>query len=181
MRKKPILWTISGADCSGGAGIAADIKTGHNLGVEVCQLITANTVQNSRQVVASYPVDIEILQQQVEILLHDKPPVMIKIGLIANLAQVKWLTQTLIKLKQQISELKVIYDPVSQASVGGKLSSITPQDLTNLLPLIDIITPNLSEAKALVNNDNEDNLALAKDIQIKGINTVIIKGGHSSG
>ena len=46
---KPILWTISGADCAGGAGIAADIKTGHSLDVEVCHLITANTVQNSSQ------------------------------------------------------------------------------------------------------------------------------------
>ena len=65
---KQIIWTISGSDCSGGAGIAADIKTAHCLGLEICTLITANTVQNSQQLVAINPVDVEILKQKVDCL-----------------------------------------------------------------------------------------------------------------
>ena len=176
--KKTIIWTISGADCSGGAGIAADIKTGHSLGVEVCHLVTSNTVQNSERVFASYATDIEILNQQLYALIDDKPPAVVKIGLIANRTQINWLCQALMQLKQQLPTIKVVYDPVSQASVGGELSSVTPADLTPLWPLLDIITPNLPEAKTLTNSDNEEPLLLANMLQAQGINTVIIKGGH---
>lgn len=72
MKNKPIIWTISGSDCSGGAGIAADIKTGYALGVEVCHLITANTVQNSRTLLSVNPIGIDVLVQQAELLLTDK-------------------------------------------------------------------------------------------------------------
>lgn len=85
---KPIIWTISGADCSGGAGIAADIKTAHSLSVEACHLITANTVQNSQQLVAVNPVGIDILAEQAKVLLADKIPTVIKVGLIINVEQV---------------------------------------------------------------------------------------------
>ena len=99
---KPIIWTISGSDCSGGAGIAADIKTGHGLGVEVCHFITANTVQNSSKLVSVNPVSIDILQQQVLALLVDNKPSVVKIGVLVTLAQVQWLTVTLRNLKKNI-------------------------------------------------------------------------------
>jgi len=179
-----IIWTISGADCSGGAGIAADIKTAHALGVEICSLITANTVQNSQHVISVNPTSCDVLTQQVNVLLTDKPPNAIKIGLLVNLEQVHWLTTTLLILKAQIPALKVIYDPVAQASVGGVLSTVTANDLTELLPLVDIITPNWAEAKSLVsldaNTDIDKPEKLATNIQKLGVNTVIIKGGHAT-
>ena len=158
---KPIIWTISGSDCSGGAGIAADIKTGHGLGVEVCHLITANTVQNSQKLYSINPTSIELLQQQVNALIHDKPPAVIKIGLLANEQQVLWLTKTLRQLKQlrqNQSTLITVFDPVGQASVGGTLSSLTVEQLSPLLAHIDIITPNIPEAKALarLHDEHED-------------------------
>ena len=176
---KKILWSISGSDCSGGAGIAADIKTGHNLGVEVCTLITANTVQNSNKLVSVNPVDISLLQQQVEVLITDKPPAVIKIGLLVSQSQITWLCQTLVKLKQQQPNLIVIFDPVGQASVGGNFSSITAVQLKKLLPLLDIITPNLIEAKQLAQTASADPRLLASTIQKLGVNSVIIKGGHA--
>jgi len=187
---KPIIWTISGSDCSGGAGIAADIKTGHALSVEVCHLITANTVQNSHQLIAVNPVSVDILQRQVEVLIADKPPAVIKIGLLATLAQVAWLTSTLTQLKQQLPKLIVVYDPVGQASVGGNLNGFSLNDLTPLLQQIDVITPNLMEANTLVDaalqpQDKQLNQVstelLAKNIyQSFAINSIIIKGGHSN-
>jgi len=177
--KKTIIWTISGSDCSGGAGIAADIKTGHALGVEVCHLITANTVQNSEKLLSVNPVDTQILQQQMNVLIDDKPPSVIKIGLIANIAQINWLTSALADVKSKYPCLKVVFDPVGQASVGGAFSQLQREDLTELLALVDVITPNLSEAQQLSNLTSIKPAELAIKIAKLGVNSVIIKGGHS--
>ncbi len=186
-KQKTIIWTISGSDCSGGAGIAADIKTGHALGVEVCHLITANTVQNSSQLVSVNPVSIDVLQQQFEILIADKPPAVIKIGLVANVEQVVWLRQVLIQAEQVDHNMIVVYDPVGQASVGGSFSSLSLSQLTPLLQQVDVITPNLIEAQSLAqlvgDNDAEitDAETLAKKIYHDfSITSIIIKGGHSN-
>jgi len=179
IKQKPIIWTISGSDCSGGAGIAADIKTGHALGVEVCHLITANTVQNSTQLVSVNAVPVELLQQQIDALADDKKPNVIKIGLIANIEQMHWLATVIAKLKHKNSSLITVYDPVGQASVGGNFNALSPSTLTPLLKQIDIITPNLAEAKILATATG-DSKVLAKKISQKfGINAVIVKGGHS--
>lgn len=190
---KPIIWTISGSDCSGGAGIAADIKTGHGLGVEVCHLITANTVQNSQKLLSVNAISVEILQQQAEILIDDKPPSVIKIGLVANVEQVQWLASFLAQTKKIIPNLISVYDPVGQASVGGSFSNITLKQLTPLLLQVDIITPNVMEAKSLANSaslsanalgesntDKADIETLVKSIHHEfAITSIIIKGGHS--
>lgn len=184
--QKPIIWTISGSDCSGGAGIAADIKTGHGLGVEVCHLITANTVQNSQQLLSVNAISVELLQQQAEVLINDKSPSVIKIGLLANIEQVTWLTKLLAQLKQKMPDLLSVYDPVGQASVGGRFHSLTLTQLTPLLQQIDVITPNLLEAKNLaglqssVDDGSLSVKALAKKLyQDFAITSIIIKGGHS--
>ncbi|RHW76341.1 thiamine phosphate synthase [Colwellia sp. RSH04] len=181
MKSKPIIWTISGSDCSGGAGIAADIKTGHALGIEVCHLITANTVQNSAKLLSVNPVSIDILQQQFEVLIEDKTPSVIKIGLLANVEQVVWLTQLIRKIQLKVLDLIVVYDPVGQASVGGHFNSLTLAELKPLLKEVDILTPNVGEAQTLAqNNNNASQVELAQALyQAYGINAVIVKGGHS--
>ena len=188
--KKPIIWTVSGSDCSGGAGIAADIKTGHGLGVEVCHLITANTVQNSYQLVSVNAVPVAILKQQADILLDDKPPSVIKIGLLANADQVQWLTLLLVEYKKLLPNLLSVYDPVGQASVGGSFNSLTLEDLSPLLRQVNVITPNLLEANNLaasltdIKNDVEGLVSIKQLAQTIhhdfGITSIIIKGGHSA-
>ena len=177
----PIIWTISGSDCSGGAGIAADIKTIHSLGGEVCTLITANTSQNSKQLVAINPVSVDILQQQAEALRNDKPPSAIKIGLLANNEQVIWLTELLVELKQQLPDLIVIYDPVASASVGGKFSQLSPSILAKLFPYLTAITPNIDELTALTEVKATVTVIpqLATQLLNQGIGYVVVKGGHS--
>jgi len=187
---KPIIWTISGSDCSGGAGIAADIKTGHGLGVEVCHLITANTVQNSQQLLSVNAISVDILQQQATVLIDDKPPSVIKIGLVANVEQVLWLAKLLEQYKQLMPNLISVYDPVGQASVGGNFSTMTLDQLSPLLRQVDVITPNLMEASSLarladLDDDSDKNETtvevLAKNIyQNFGITSIIIKGGHNT-
>ncbi|REL28622.1 thiamine phosphate synthase [Thalassotalea euphylliae] len=184
-KPQPIVWTISGSDCSGGAGIAADIKTMHSLSqgkVEVCTLITANTSQNSERLVAVNPVATEVLEQQAQLLLNDKPPSAIKIGLLANDHQVNWLIALLARLKQQDPTLITVYDPVASASVGGKFSQLDPAVIENLLPYLDVITPNLPELQALtcVGKTPEKTTEQAASLLLsQGVQTVIVKGGHS--
>ncbi|MDX2367760.1 MAG: bifunctional hydroxymethylpyrimidine kinase/phosphomethylpyrimidine kinase, partial [Colwellia sp.] len=179
INKKPIIWTISGSDCSGGAGIAADIKTCHALGVEVCHLITANTVQNSTKLLSVNAVPVELLQQQVNVLSEDKKPSVIKIGLIANAEQVLWLSTMLTRLKQENSLLITVYDPVGQATVGGNFNALSLVDLTPLLKKIDVITPNLTETETLAATTGNSTVLAQKIIQDFAINAVIVKGGHS--
>lgn len=179
---KPIIWTISGSDCSGGAGIAADIKTGHGLGVEVCHLITANTVQNSKKLLSVNATSVDILQQQAGLLLDDKPPLVIKIGLLATVEQVQWLTELLRQFKKNLPGLISVYDPVGQASVGGNFNSLTLEQLTPLLKQVDVITPNLLEAQNLAQlaQLSEAQLLAKKIHHDFAINSIIVKGGHSS-
>lgn len=182
-KKRPIIWSIAGSDCSGGAGIQADIKTAHSLGCEICTLTTANTVQNSNQLIHIHPIDVATLQQQLECLLEDKPPQVIKIGLIANNAQMLWLIESLTLLRQKRAGLLVVFDPVSRASVGANLISepISADRLNALLKLVDIITPNTLEAKRLAE-------VTAPGLSVKdwvartlnrGCKAVLISGGHA--
>ena len=184
-QQRPIIWSIAGSDCSGGAGIQADIKTGHALGCEVCTIMTANTVQNSQTLFAIHPVEISLLQAQFDCLLADKPPQVIKIGLIANNAQLAWLIDRLRFLKQHpnYARLRVVSDPIMKASVGKDLvaEEIEQSLLDALMSLTDVITPNLPEAARLA-NDLEQTQPLenwAKRILDKDCQTVVITGGHS--
>lgn len=180
---RPIIWSIAGSDCSGGAGIQADVKTANALGCEICTIITANTVQNSTKLVAIHPIEVTTLQQQFDCLLADKTPKAVKIGLIANNEQLKWLIQSLKTLKQNQPGLVIVYDPVMKASVGKHLieEKIQQNLMDELLTLLDVITPNIPEAARLA-NDTQQTLTSeqwANTILKKGCKTVVITGGHS--
>lgn len=183
--ERPIIWSIAGSDCSGGAGIQADSKTGHALGCEVCTLITANTVQNSQTLTAIHPVEVSLLQTQFDCLMVDKPPKVIKIGLIANNAQLRWLIDRLTFLKQQPNQagLLIVADPIMKASVGKDLvaEEIEQPLLDTLIGLTDVITPNLAEAARLAGDPMQSQPleSWAKRIADKGCKTVVITGGHS--
>lgn len=180
MKTKPIVWSIAGADCSGGAGIAADIKTAHSLNVELCHLITANTVQNSHSLISVNPIAITILEQQVVALITDKQPDIIKIGLVASSEQLAWLLSLLPDVKRQYPKVKIVFDPVGSASVGGKFSSVTARDLAALLPYVDVVTPNLIEAQQLTEQNSNNAERLAKAICELGASYAIVKGGHQA-
>lgn len=182
-KHRPIIWSIAGSDCSGGAGIQADIKTAHALNCEICTLITANTVQNSKRLIKIHPTEIAVLQQQFECLLEDKPPQVIKIGLIANNAQMQWLIETLTLLRRERVGLLVVFDPVNRASVGADLvtESISTNQLNTLLKLVDVTTPNTLEAENLADVTEAD-LSVkdwAERILKRGCKAVLITGGHA--
>lgn len=177
---KPIIWTIAGSDCSGGAGIQADVKTAQMLGAEICTLITANTVQNSQNFVALNPVDVDVLDTQFQALLIDKPPLVLKIGLLATIEQVFWLRDVIVSLRQAVPHLKVVLDPVLKASVMAQNFQLSGHfAFLALLSEVDVITPNSEEALALCEALQLSHFLSHAEALSKVLNTaVIVKGGH---
>ena len=116
---KPIIWTIAGSDCSGGAGIQADIQAIQGLGGYACSIITANTAQNSQDVIAINPVSNKVLGLQLDSLAEDMPASVIKIGLLVNQEQVQLVADKIHQYKDLWQQTPlVIYDPVAISSTG---------------------------------------------------------------
>jgi hydroxymethylpyrimidine kinase/phosphomethylpyrimidine kinase/thiamine-phosphate diphosphorylase len=179
-----IIWTIAGSDCTGGAGIQADTKTAHNLGAEVCSVITAVTAQNSFGVKEINPVSDPVLLSQIHALEEDKQAKVIKIGLLANEQQVELVCGELVRIKSEWEQAPIIvYDPVAVASSGGNLTEddILPVIKSKLLPLVDVLTPNNNELQKLsgvyVFSWTCIETAAQKILDL-GVGSIIIKGGH---
>ncbi|MEZ5523740.1 MAG: thiamine phosphate synthase [Pseudomonadales bacterium] len=178
---KPIIWSIAGSDSGGGAGLQADLQTITGLGGHACTIVTAVTSQNSLSVQAVETVDI---QPQLAALESDMPAQAIKIGMLANQAQVEQLAERLKYYRETWPAPPfVVYDPVMKASTGGALAQ---DDLCRvirekLLPQVDLLTPNKAEAEILsgLNLDNEACLETAANRLLEtGCRAVLITGGH---
>jgi len=178
------VWTIAGSDCTGGAGIQADTKTIHNLGAQACSVITAVTAQNSTGVIEINAVGSDVLLSQLSALETEHRPQTIKIGLLANIEQIKLVAQRLARYKREWPTAPVVvYDPVAIASSGGNLTEedTLPTIKTELLPLVDVLTPNNKELQQLTGVyifswDCIENAA--SQITALGVKSVVIKGGH---
>ena len=176
---RPIVWAIGGSDSGGGAGIQADTRTMHGLGGHACTIVTAVTAQSSRGVASVSPVAPEVIAAQWRALAADLPPAAIKIGMLPEASQVRALSELLEEV-----DAPVILDPVLRASAGGMLSN-RDAIIEHLTSRVDVITPNLAEAAALVGvrdiatpGDVEN---AARAIAARGPRTVVIKGGHAEG
>ncbi|MDN4501567.1 thiamine phosphate synthase [Alteromonadaceae bacterium BrNp21-10] len=181
---KPTVWTIAGSDCSAGAGIQADIKTAHGLGVDVRSVITAVTAQNSQGVLQVNAVSNSAILAQLQALEADGQAKVIKIGLLANSQQVELVAAQIQQYKNHWSPApQIIYDPVAVSSSGGLLTEddILPNVIDKLLPLVDVLTPNAMEAQSISGHRMTTwrtlEIAAQKIMQL-GCKAVIIKGGH---
>ena len=147
MERHPVILSIAGSDCSGGAGIQADIKTISALGGYAASVITAVTVQNTLGVHAVQSVLPEIVRGQIEAVMDDLRPVAIKIGMVGDIQIVRTIVDC---LRKYIPEY-IVYDPVMVSTSGRKLmSDETIEEIKReLLPLVTLITPNLDEASVL--------------------------------
>ena len=143
---RPIVWSIAGNDCGGGAGLAADLLTIHDLGGHACPVVSSVTAQNSLTLRSAEAVSAQILRDQLEVLAADLPPVAIKIGLLPTIEHVALLVDWLAGFKAK-QTCFVVLDPVVITSQGGNMAEQDIRDalLTKLLPQLDLITPNLNE------------------------------------
>ncbi|MCM1313095.1 MAG: bifunctional hydroxymethylpyrimidine kinase/phosphomethylpyrimidine kinase [Bacteroides sp.] len=174
--------TIAGSDPSGGAGIQADIKTMSAIGVYACSAITALTVQNTVGVTNVFPVDCTCVRQQIEAVMNDIKPAVIKIGMLHNLETAKAVTESLSGYAD--STLSIILDPIMVSSSGRMLISDEALKYVTdeLLPMCTLVTPNIPEAEILSDiriSGNDARMEAARRILELGTNAVLVKGGHS--
>ena len=171
--------TIAGSDSSGGAGIQADIKTMTANGVFALSAITALTAQNTTGVTGIFETTPEFLAQQLDAVFTDIYPDAIKIGMVSSSA----LIETIAEKLRQYDAKHIVVDPVMVATSGSKLLQDSAiQILTGqLLPMAEVVTPNIPEAEILSGmtiTDAAGMEAAAKCISEKYGCAVLCKGGH---
>jgi hydroxymethylpyrimidine/phosphomethylpyrimidine kinase len=178
----PIVLSIAGSDSAGGAGIQGDIKTISALGCFATTAVTAVTVQNTVAVSGIHEVPPNLVTTQIEAVMTDMKPLAVKIGMIYSAALAEAIAHSIRKLKG----IPIVLDPVMVASSGQSLT--TPETIgvikSKLLPLIYLVTPNLSEASILSEMTVEtldDMKQAARKILAYGSFAVLIKGGHLKG
>lgn len=171
--------TIAGSDCSGGAGIQADIKTITVHKMYAMSVITALTAQNTTGVYGIMEVTPEFVANQLDCIFTDIVPDAIKIGMVSNAEIIKVIADKLIQYKAT----NIVIDPVMISTSGSKLICNEAMEalITQLLPLGTVITPNIPEAQALCEFDvkNEDDMIKAGTFISRKLNVpVLVKGGH---
>lgn len=176
----PIILTIAGFDPSGGAGIAADLKTfvAHNCyGVAA---VTALTVQNSQGVKATHITPAPTLRAQLDILFEDTAIAAVKIGMLGNKANAATVADFLNRGKFA----HVVLDPVARAQSGGAELIDGPglkYVAEELMKRASVVTPNVAEAEALTGIEIKDVNTMkeaAQKLIERGARAVVVKGGH---
>jgi hydroxymethylpyrimidine/phosphomethylpyrimidine kinase len=173
--------TIAGFDPAGGAGVQADLRVFSSFGVHGLTVLSALTAQNSEGVDAVFPVDRNIIERQLHVLLSDIRPYAVKLGMLYSKTTVELVAEVL--KKHALNNL--VIDPVTVSSSGISLVENGMLDVLAgaLFPLSRVITPNLHEASVLsgirieTRKDMED---AAKFLKGLGPDIVVITGGHLS-
>ena len=179
----PIALTIAGSDSGGGAGIQADLKTFSALGVYGASVITALTAQNTKGVTGIHDVPADFITAQIDAVFSDLDVKAVKIGMVARAEAIDAIVAGL----DRWSPPHVVFDPVMVATSGDRLLSSDAVDAlrTKLFPRAHLITPNLPEAAALLNEGiAESEQAIEQQgrrLLSLGCPAVLIKGGHGHG
>ncbi len=179
----PIALTIAGSDSSDGAGIQADLKTFAAFGVYGASVVTALTAQNTRGVTGIHLVPADFVTAQIDAVFSDLAVNAVKIGMVAQAATIDAIVAGLARW----SPKHIVLDPVMVATSGDPLLATDAVKAlrTRLIPRASLITPNLPEAAALL----DEPVALSeaaiesqgKRLLALGCPAVLIKGGHGLG
>jgi hydroxymethylpyrimidine/phosphomethylpyrimidine kinase len=179
----PVALTIAGSDSSGGAGIQADLKTFAAFGVYGASVITALTAQNTTGVSAIHLVPPAFVTAQIDAVFGDLAVEVVKIGMVAQRAAIDAIVAGLTRW----SPRHVVLDPVMVATSGDRL--LVPDAVEalriKLVPRASLITPNLPEAAALLDEPVAQSEAAIESqgrrLLAMGCRAVLIKGGHGQG
>jgi hydroxymethylpyrimidine/phosphomethylpyrimidine kinase len=181
-RTPPIALTIAGSDPSGGAGIQADLKTFTALGVYGASVITALTAQNTIGVTAVHKVPADFIRAQFDAVTSDLNIAAVKTGMLGDVETVTTVAALLTRSKPPF----LVVDPVMVATSGDRLldeDAISAVRI-NLIPLADLITPNIPEAAALLDQPpavtGPEMETQAWHLLKLGCGAVLIKGGHGT-
>ena len=171
--------SIAGSDCSGGAGIQADIKTFSAHGVFGMTVVTSVVAENTFRVIEYQDIRPDIIAKQIDAVFEDIPPDAVKIGMLS-------CCETMLAVAGKLREWKpqnVVIDPVMFAKNGCALMDMSAINtlISELIPLADVITPNIPEAEKIAQmtiNTREDMREAARRIHAMGCRAVVVKGGH---
>lgn len=174
--------TIAGSDSGGGAGIQADLKTFSALGVYGASVITAVTAQNTRAVTAVQMLPPDLIRAQMDTVFDDLAIGAVKVGMLGGSDLIMAVTSGLAGCT-----VPVVLDPVMIAKSGDALLADEAVDClrAQMLPLADLLTPNLPEAARLLGSpeatDEAQMMAQGRALLALGPRAVLMKGGHASG
>jgi hydroxymethylpyrimidine/phosphomethylpyrimidine kinase len=179
----PIALTIAGSDSSGGAGIQADLKTFAACGVYGASVITALTAQNTQGVTGIHRVPADFVTAQIDAVFNDLDVKAVKIGMVSEPAVIEAVVVGL----ERWSPKHIVLDTVMVATSGDRL--LAPDAIEalrlKLIPRALLITPNLPEAAALLDEQiasSEGQIeSQGKRLLAMGAGAVLIKGGHGKG
>jgi len=182
--RRPVVWTISGTDSGGGAGIHADTRAFDAFGVHGACAVAAVTAQHSRAVTHIEPVSPALLDAQLAALADDMPPDAIKTGLLGSLENLRVVVAWVRRVRERFPDkpIALVVDPVFGATTGAAFADAALRTAyrTELLPLATLATPNVAEARALVPSSQLlDPVALARAWRGFGVRAVVVTGGDS--
>ncbi|WP_298875408.1 bifunctional hydroxymethylpyrimidine kinase/phosphomethylpyrimidine kinase [uncultured Bradyrhizobium sp.] len=178
-----VALTIAGSDSSGGAGIQADLKTFAALGVYGASAITALTAQNTKGVTGIHAVPAAFVTAQIDAVFSDLDVGAVKIGMVAQAESIDAIASALARWKPR----HVVLDPVMVATSGDRLlaAEAVAALRARLMPLASVITPNLPEAAALLDEkvarSEAEIESQGRRLLSLGCRAVLIKGGHGEG
>jgi len=180
--RPPSAVSIATSDSGGGAGIQADLLTFAAHGVYGATVLAAGTAQNTRAVTAIETFSVGFLTKQIDAVFSDLRPRAVKIGMLFDAPRIQAVARGLRRHRAR----NVILDPVMVAKSGARLlqRAAAASLKRDLLPLCDLVTPNLPEAAALSRlpvATNSDRRVAAGAIADLGARAVLVKGGHGRG
>ena len=178
-RTKPVALTIAGSDCSGGAGLQADLKVLSALGVHGASVVTCLTAQTPESFTGLEPAASRFVEDQLGSVLGSLKVKSVKTGMLYSKPIIEVVAKQLTRLRR----CPLVVDPVMISSTGAPLMKPSAMKalVKSLLPLAKLVTPNLDEASVLAKlpvRDPEDMREAARQIYAKFGCAVLLKGGH---
>jgi hydroxymethylpyrimidine/phosphomethylpyrimidine kinase len=174
--------SIAGSDCSGGAGIQADLKTMSAHGVFAMTAITSVVAENTFRVIEYQDVRPDMIAKQIDAVFEDIPPDAVKVGMLSSVETMHVVARKL----REWQPRNVVIDPVMYAKNGCALMDPASIDtlIAEVVPLADMITPNIPEAERMAGISiatQADMREAARIIHAMGCQSVLVKGGHAVG
>lgn len=174
--------TIAGSDCSGGAGIQADLKTMSAHGVFAMSVIVSVVAENTARVISIEDISPKVIADQMDAVFEDIVPDAVKVGMLSTPACMQAVAQKL----RQYQPPHVVIDPVMYAKNGAPLMNPDAVGalIEHVLPLATVLTPNIPEAECIAKmkiESVEDMEQAARKIHEMGCQNVLVKGGHAVG
>ena len=174
--------TIAGSDCSGGAGIQADLKTMSAHGVFAMSVIVSVVAENTARVISIEDISPKVIEDQMDAVFEDIFPDAVKVGMLATPPCMQAVARKLLPYQPR----HVVIDPVMYAKNGAPLMNPDAVGalIEHILPLATVLTPNIPEAECIAKMEIHsvaDMEEAARRIHAMGCKNVLVKGGHAIG